>query len=57
MEAYCSYCGNPLDSENKVTFHLGDEEINSCEGECLIYLYQEYQQKRSFSTWININKN
>jgi len=57
MSYNCSYCGNPLDSEHKMTFNLGEDEVNSCEGECVIYLYQEYQQQRNFATWINTNKN
>ena len=52
MGTLCSYCGNPIDQDHLVTFQLGNAEINSCEGECLIYLYQEYQQQQSFSTWI-----
>jgi len=52
MQTYCSYCGNPLDIDEAVSFQLGEKEINSCEGECLIYLYQEYQQDQGFTTWI-----
>ncbi|MGI6226397.1 MAG: hypothetical protein ACOYJ1_09100 [Peptococcales bacterium] len=54
MSNYCSYCGNPLDSEHIITFQLGGEEVTTCENECLIYLYQEYQQKSNFTTWINV---
>ena len=46
----CTYCGSQID--NLVSFQLGNQEIHSCEGECLIFLYQEYQQQQNFSTWI-----
>jgi len=52
MDLYCSYCGNILDSQHKVSFQLGEKEVTTCEGDCVIYLYQEYQQQRNFTTWI-----